>query len=529
MRRPRDGSIEIDLPPIASTLTPLELAQQLETFFAEHPRAVVMEDGKELFDMRLARYSLTSEHNRCMLHLWSEDRNMVRTVTGLRQRTRSLQLETRRFGQIKPQMLQVLPDQDRRTPTARDTSRRQFLHRMQSLVEQHLDGRLENFSTAMDLEQSLGPAYARGLLTRGPSAWAVVGVNPQEDAGTVQNAISIGILWLHACRQRLEGRRVVEGLHLLLPRGTTQPVRERMAWLDPSLAKWRLWEYDTEGTQLTQVDTADNGNLSFRLIHSFNADAVIERSNETLTRVLTLLPADLRSRTEVRPRSTNEIGLLLHGLEYARIRREPQPGSFALADRVTFGAGPGETELNEETQPWLLDLASRLAQSRIPRGSQRDPLYRMQPELWMESQLRRNLEMLDPTLRGEFLYAQVPAFSAADRGMLDLLLVTQQGRLAIVELKAEEDMHLPMQTLDYWMRVRALLRSGELQRFGYFPGVELSAADPLLYMVAPALRLHPTYPTLLQYFAPEVEWQVVGLDEHWREEPRVILRRRRLS
>jgi hypothetical protein len=517
------------MPPITSALTPVELAQQIEAFLSANPRAVFIEDGKELFDMRMSRYSITSENNRCMLHLWSDDRNVVRTVTGLRQRSKSLQLETRRFGQSKPQTLQLLPDQDRRTPTARDTSRHQFLHQMQSLAEQHLEGKLENFTTAMDLEQSLGPAYARGLLTRGPSAWAVVGVNPQENAATIQNAISIGILWLHACRQRLEGRRVVEGLHLLLPSGTSQPVRERMAWLDRSLAKWRLWEYGTEDASLAPVDTADNGNLNFRLMHAFHPDAAVERSREALASLLALLPEDLRSRTEIRPRSTTEIALLLHGLEFARIRREPLPGSFQLADRVTFGAGPGETELNDETQPWLLDLASRLAQSRRPGGIARDPLYRMQPEPWLEAQLRRHMELLDPALRGEFLYAQVPAFSAGDRGLLDLLTVTNQGRLAILELKADEDMHLPLQALDYWIRVRALHRSGELQRHGYFPGVPLSSADPLLYLVAPALRLHPTYPILLQYFSPEVDWQVVGLDEHWREQPRVILRRRRLS
>ncbi len=517
------------MPPISSTLTPLELAQQLDAFFAANPRAVLLQDGKELFDMRLARYSVTSEHNRCMLHLWSEERNLVRTVTGLRSRTRSLQIETRRFGQGKPQMLQLLPDQDRRTPTARDTCRRQFLHQMQTLAEQHLEGKLENFSTAMDLEQSLGPAYARGLLTRGTSAWALVGVNPQEDAATLQNAVSIGILWLHACRQRLQGRRVVEGLHLLLPRGAAQTARERMACLDPSLAKWRLWEYDAGASSLTPVDLQDQGNLNFRLSHTFDSDAVVARSSATLASLLALLSDDLRSRTEIRPRSSNEIALLLHGLEFARIRREPLPGSFQFSDRVTFGAGPGETEWNDETQPLLLDLTSRLAQSRRPGGHQRDPLYRMQPEPWLEAQLRQHLELLDPALRGEFIYSQVPAFSAADRGLLDLLTVTHQGRLAILELKADEDMHLPLQALDYWMRVRALHRSGDLSRNGYFPAVELSAADPLLYLVAPALRLHPTYPILLQYFSPQVEWQVVGLDEHWRERPRVILRKRRLS
>ena len=530
MRRPRDGSDWRDMPSTSPhALTPAELAQQLEEFFAVNPRAVLLEEGTQLFDMQLTRYSVSSERNRCMLHLWSEERNVVRTVTGLRRRAHSLQLETRRFGQSKPQMLQLLPDQDRRTSTARDTSRRQFLRQMQSLVGQHLDGKLEHLTTAMDLEQSLGPAYARGLLMRGHSAWAVVGVNPQEDASTIQNAITIGILWLHACGQRLEGRRVVEGLHLLLPRGTAEPVRQRMAWLNRSLAKWRLWEYDIDAGSMTPVDTADTGNVSFRLMHAFDPDTAVARSSETITSVLSLLPAPLRLRTEVRPRNTGEIGLLLHGLEFARIRREPLPGSFQLADHVTFGAGLGETKLNEETQPWLVDLAVRLAQSRRPGGLMRNPLYRMQPEPWLESQLRQNLELLDPALRGEFLYSQVPAFSAADRGLLDLLTITRHGRLAILELKADEDMHLPLQALDYWIRVRALHRSSELQSHGYFPGVELAVADPLLYLVAPALRLHPTYPVILQYFSPEVEWQVIGLDENWREQPRVILRKRRLS
>lgn len=517
------------MPSTSNTLTPLELAQQLEAFFAANPAAVLLEDGAELFDMRLARYSVTNEHNRCMLHLWSQERNVVRTVTGLRHRAHSLQLETRRFGQGKPHMLELLTNQDRRTPTGRDTGRRQFLHQMQRLLSQHLDGKLEHFSTAMDLKRSLGPAYARGVLVRGQSAWAVVGVNPQEDTATMQNAVTLGILWLHACRQRQEGRRVVEGLHLLLPRGSAQIACERMAWLDPSLAKWRLWEYDTEASSLTPVDVTDSGNLSFQLNHAFDPEAAIARSTEAVTSLLGLLPHDLRLRTEVRPRSSSEIGLLLHGLEFARIRREPLPGSFQLTDRVTFGAGPGETALNDETQPWLLDLASRLAQSRCPNGLQADPLYRMQPERWLEAQLRQNFEVLDPALRREFIYAQVPAFSAADRGLLDLLTVTRNGRLAILELKADEDMHLPVQALDYWMRVRALQRSGELQRHGYFPGVELSSADPLLYLVAPALHLHPTYPVVLQYLAPDVEWQVIGMDEHWREQPRVILRKRRSS
>jgi hypothetical protein len=507
-------------------LTPTELAQRLEAFLAEHPSAAVLEDGALLFDMRLARYSVTSEHNRCMLHLWSEQRNLVRTVTGIRARSNSLLIETRRFGQTRPQSLLMLAGQERRTPTARDSSRRQYLQRLQRVVTERFEGKPESFSTAMDMEQSLGPAYARGLLVRGPSAWAVLGVNAQEDATTITNAVTLGILWLHACRERLAKKRVVEGLRLILPRGMAQGARERMMWLHRELAKWELYELNEDNDELAGVDLRDTGNLAMEVRHAFDPEAALARMREGLQSLLDLLPAGLLARTEIRPRSATEIALLLHGLEYARVRHEPLPGSFRLGDRITFGAGRSETELTEETAPWLLELAARLAEGRQTGSSLRHPLYRMQPEPWLESQLRQHIEVIDPMLRAGFLYEQVPALSAADRGLMDLLSITQNGRLVVMELKAEEDPHLPLQALDYWMRVRTLHRSGQLQRHGYFAGVELSADDPLLYLIAPALRLHPTYPVVLQYFSPEVEWQVIGLDEHWRTRPRVILRRR---
>jgi len=37
--------------------------------------------------------------------------------------------------------------------------------------------------------------------------------------------------------------------------------------------------------------------------------------------------------------------------------------------------------------------------------------------------------------------------------MIDVLTVTREGRLAVLELKAAEDIHLPLQGIDYWARV----------------------------------------------------------------------------
>jgi hypothetical protein len=67
---------------------------------------------------------------------------------------------------------------------------------------------------------------------------------------------------------------------------------------------------------------------------------------------------------------------------------------------------------------------------------------------------------------------------------------------------------------------------GEFQRFGYFPGQELTGQRPLLFLVAPALHVHPATDTLLHYVSPEIEWTVVGLDERWRNGIRTVFRKR---
>jgi len=108
--------------------------------------------------------------------------------------------------------------------------------------------------------------------------------------------------------------------------------------------------------------------------------------------------------------------------------------------------------------------------------------------------------------------------------VLDLLGVTLRGQLAIIELKASEDIQMPMQAVDYWLRVRRHQQAGDLQRSGYFSGLEISAEPPLVWLVAPSLRFHPATDTLLRYLAPEIRVTRIGLNENWRHGVKVVLR-----
>ena len=109
--------------------------------------------------------------------------------------------------------------------------------------------------------------------------------------------------------------------------------------------------------------------------------------------------------------------------------------------------------------------------------------------------------------------------------MIDVLACSLGGRLAVLELKADEGINLPLQGLDYWARVRLHQQNGGFVRNGCFAGRELSSVPPLLYLVAPALRTHPSTDALLRYLATHMEWAVVQVDERWRDGVRVVNRK----
>ena len=70
--------------------------------------------------------------------------------------------------------------------------------------------------------------------------------------------------------------------------------------------------------------------------------------------------------------------------------------------------------------------------------------------------------------------------------MLDLLAVDRSGRLTVLELKASADLHLPMQALDYRIRVKWHLDRGEFTARGYLPGITLRPDPPRLLLVSPS-------------------------------------------
>jgi hypothetical protein len=260
------------------------------------------------------------------------------------------------------------------------------------------------------------------------------------------------------------------------------------------------------------------------------------------------------AETELTESTREEMRELVADL-FARRRASFPPVDFGTRARP-LSRRIGSAALNASAHS-RLQMGTAAGKRQLPASQ--DPLYRAAPEKWLESVLRANLTPLTrglaatpagvrrtrtrmdanedededaignradapqgeeavrgvawsglrsradkgsliPRLDPAHVYAQVSAIAGAgDKGLLDLLGVTADGRLAVIEIKADDDMQFALQGLDYWIRVRqhhlaapdAATGLGTLQRHGYFRDVELSPLTPRLFLVAPALRIHP--------------------------------------
>jgi hypothetical protein len=504
------------------TVTPQSLTRTVQDFLSEAAGAVVLENGAVAFDLAQSKYSISGEYNRCLLHLWSPERNAVRRVLEAEVKNGTLRLAVQRLGQARPSKLEICRERDRRSPTARRAARAGYEQKLRRTLDRHFpDFKIVKLTTGVDLEKSFGPVYTRGLMRQGRSAFALLGVNAQETQSSIDAALTFGILWLDVCRQAQAANVLVEGLNMFLPAGTSALARERMANLNRDAAKWSLFELDERHDALMEIDCADRGNVATRLVHATDDDAARERFKESIARLQEILP-----NCEVAVLSAGEIVFRWRGLEFARARLGGVPGSFRSTEEIVFGVGAEERVLDTCNESEFAELANCLRDTRHPYGPRQHPLWRLRPERWLESLVVGDVSVVDGRLEPSCRYSQVPAFSASDRAMIDVLTTTHAGRLAVVELKADEDIHLPLQGLDYWSRVEWHHARGEFPRFGFFEDRELSTEKPLLFLVAPALHVHPATDKLLRYFSPEIEWEFVGIDERWREGVRVVFRKR---
>jgi len=504
-RRPLTKFLENSASPIPPFLLPLaaiptDAQTAIERFLKSSLRPALLEPGEPLLALTADNYTLQLRSSRLTLQAWDQTRNLVRRVTRVAHEARGrLELVVEQFARKEGRLFLV----DLARPSSQDFERRSerlvFRERFrQFLTRQFADWALAELSAEPNLEASLSPSYPRAFLRRGQTGWAAIGAPPESDPAGL---LTFGLIWLDHLRRR-EKRLAVEGLALYLPRGQERGTSLRLPWLNEEAARYELFVYD-EHDFAARVDPGDFGNVDTRVD--------VCRQPAPLGPFERLLESPEVERVA---RHDGGVSLRVRGVEFAQVSETG--ARFGLAQRTAAGS---------RNLPEMEQLARDLAERRSAAAEDREhPLYRRNPEAWLESQVRAQIERVYAPLQPAPIYDQVPAFAGGDRGVLDLLAVERSGRLAVLELKATADLQLPMQALDYWLRVKWHLDRDEFTPNGYFPGVHLRPEAPRLFLVSPALEFHPSTEIVLSFFAQVIDVQRVGVGVEWRKGLQVMFR-----
>lgn len=472
----------------------------------------VRENGKWLAELAGLQWEVHQENEKVLIHLWSDESNLTRRLLRVKEVGQdSIVLEVQRFGKAKPGRLEFVRRDDARRPQR--VTREQFRERFERiLAEKFPDSIVESLTSAPDLQHSFSGLYVRGVMREGSRAWAVMAAGPRE-ADAVEKMLVFGILWLDWCRNHAI-KYSIEGLRIFVPEGSSRSLRERSLGLS-SAAKMEIFEMREPDVIMQRVDPADGGNLESYLVSRHEVESTLAAAGDATNRIRALWPAKNETFTTRAQAQIGAVAFCFHGVEFARRTR----------DGLFFGLGKSVERLNESSEPRLRKLLHDLCLHRSSLASDtKHRLYRGWPERWLESVVLEEPAKLDAILDPKHFYSQVPALAAGDRAIPDLLGITRQGRLVVIELKASEDIQLPLQAVDYWLRVRRHQREDDFHRKGYFAGLEIDPRSPLLWLVAPALQFHSATEIILKYLSKEIQVTRIGLQENWRRGIKVMLR-----
>jgi hypothetical protein len=470
----------------------------------------IRENGGRLTSAAPLSWEVRGNAEKPLLHLWSDNCNVTRRVVAITDNSQDrLALAVERFGRTKPERMEIVRLEY--APGPHDLSREGYCEQLRRiLAEQFPDETLEKISVAQDLEHSLSKIYTRGILHRGSSQIAFLAVPEGESQDALESSLTYGLLWLERSRQPAK-RASLAALRLILPKGKSPILTNRFRALDERLAI-ELFELDPQRETLERLDPRARGNVASWLVPRRETQLLLDRACPALTPLIALGPEVVRVHASP---STQEVILRFRGLAFARWHD----------NKVFFGSNSTWEELRPKNEPALKQLIANLQNFRNPlAGNLRHALYRAQAERWLQTLVHQDVTRIDMSLDPDHVYEQVFAQVAGQHGILDLLCVTRNRRLAILELKAAENVDLPLQAADYWSRIRWHQLQGDFARYGYFPGIDLQPAPPLVYLIAPALRFHPTTDILQRYLSRDMEIIRVGLAESWRRGLRVMFR-----
>jgi hypothetical protein len=364
-----------------------------------------------------------------------------------------------------------------------------------------------------DREHSLSGKYLRMQFLSGRHKYAALAAL-EENVESCAGLLSQAIIWRHWLNQLKSAPP--ERFYLLVPAGLELVLQSRLHWVKGAGKQLLLARIHQPSGSLELLDLADSGNLDTQLTRVNRHFPVSDwKDNEWVQRILRIAPRAIEVYSSP---IDNHLSFRINGLEFASLHQTPH---WVLKYGV-----PCQQELSS-LRDWedLTFLAAHILEERQARpASSGLPFFRLLGERWLESLALRAIQQIDPELDPACVYPQVPMFLGGDRGVIDILGMTLNGQVAVLELKVHENIELPFQGLDYWLRVRWHLERNEFRRNGYFLERELAAKPPRLYFICPQFDYHNTFPLLANHISTAVPMRQIGLNEDWRSGIQVVMR-----
>jgi hypothetical protein len=342
--------------------------------------------------------------------------------------------------------------------------------------------KIERQTLHSDRQHGIGGAYPRFLIGRR----AVITVDPDETSAVVNGLMRAALLWAPLARRPMAAVVPYSRRQTICARLRRMPMlRRRIQWL-----QW-------DGSAIAPLDDSsaepDTHVQEFRLP---DMDAEVARICQIAPDLLHVVP-DIAGKA---------LSIRLRGLEIAHV--SDAGTSYPLGEP-------------------LEDVIAEI--DRFRRYGSQHPLSRAHEERWLESNLIGELGQLLPAIDSRFIYPQVPSFLGEERSIIDLLTVTREGRLVVIEIKASPDPDLPFQALDYWIAVEKHRRNGDFQRHGYFSGRGLTNEPAVLVLVAPLLAYHKTAGRMIANLPADVPLMEIGLSQSWKRQIKVLRRKGMVS
>jgi hypothetical protein len=548
-----------------------------------HNEWFLAQDGGAPLAIASGEFDFSIDHRRLIFSSWTETGFRSWRVTGWNWTGEKLVMETSRRMGAEKSTLELVPRVSARALVAGIAAARyarcvrlaqiasEALVAQTSVCESFVeDRRLKSVPLSSELKiesVALSPGmrrdqpgrYARVILRRTHERIALTATVANSDARNVDSLFSSALLWFNRLQSGPK-RPPIEKLLIATEPNILQAARQRHVLLRESLRQ-RIQLFEIRGSSPTSQDTRagsppmDGKDAQFETRgssptvregeqlgdhetwHQIEPARPWERRNLWRAR-LKQFPAIVEDETierikqiiALRPQAIDVITsrhgqtLRYHGLPFARVRR------VMNRDRIWFGIEGSRRRLLDDyhEQDWI-KLFRDLEHYRDANCSDRRHwFYRAAGEAWLESILRRDISRLDPGLIVAPLHAQFRTSHGGPTGArpIDLLALRHDGRLAVIELKVNEDREHVFQGVDYWRRVEAHRRRGHISTARLFGDREISDESPLVYLVAPTLRFHPSFTTLAHTIAPDIEVYRFDINEGWRGGVRVVRRER---